>query len=171
MADDPWDPNDPETPQEQRIEREIRQQRGFSLADALAGRDGGGHLKGASPTPLVQRATLNLAQWLKTNLDDEEGALRRVILRGFDDRFDLLERYVDDPAGAVARWLPAVLDSAAGLAELVRQADMEWGRLNQERPCFEREGVAPDPSDPYTVADVRRRLTDLLARTGKRDEP
>lgn len=167
MIDDPRDdePVD-ERNDEQRIEQEIRRRRGFTVAGALAGCDDGGHLKGASPTPLVRKAVLNLAHWLDAHLDDDEGALRTVIVRTLGDRPDLLARHVDDPAGAIAAWLPTVLATDGLLAELVRQADVEWGRCYQTRPYFEREGAPPHQDDPYTRADVRRRLADLLARAG-----
>jgi len=160
MTDDSRQENGTE---ESRIEQEIRRRRGFTVAGALAGRDGGGHLKGASPTPLLRQAALDLAHWLDTHLEDHDGALRAVVLRSVTQRPDLLERHAHDPAGAVAAWLPAVLANRAALAELVRQADVEWGRLYQERPFFEREGAPPHAEDPYTRDDVHRRLTDLLA--------
>jgi hypothetical protein len=168
----PADPRQPDETAEHedrdeqsRIEREARRRRGSSLAGALAARDGGDHLKGASPTPLIHRAALNLSHWLDANLEDAEGALRRVIVRAVGEHPDLLAQHADDPAGAMASWLPALLAQPPLLAELVRQADVEWGRLYAERPYFERDGSPAHPDDPYTRQDVHRRLTALLALT------
>lgn len=156
----------PDADELERIEQEIRRRRGFDLAGALAGRDGGGHLKGASPTPLLQRASLQLLHWLEANLEDDEGALREVVHRTLADRPDLMARHADHPAGVLLAWLPGVLDSPAALAELVRQADVAWGQRYGERPYFERADADPDPDDPYTREDVRRKLERLLERAG-----
>jgi hypothetical protein len=48
------------------------------------------------------------------------------------------------------------------LEELVRDADIEWGRLMRERPYFEREGAPRHPDDPYTVESVRTVLSALV---------
>ena len=147
-----------------RIEREIRAQRRADLALALAGRDGGGHLKGASPTPVLRRALLEIEHWLAANLSDNEGALTPVILRRLALADEQLEAGLGNPAATVAAWLDDVLSQPAALAELVRQADMDWGRLYDERPHFERPGEAPHPDDPYTVAGVTALLTELRRR-------
>lgn len=162
------DDRERERAEAERITQDIRSRRGFTVAGALAGRDGGGHLEGASPTPLISRARLNLAHWLRANLDDGEGALRDVILRALTGRYDLLARHADEPAAVLSAWLPGVLAMPALLADLVRQADMQWGRANQERPFFERDGEPPHPDDPYTRSDVERRLRELLARAEAR---
>jgi hypothetical protein len=52
------------------------------------------------------------------------------------------------------------------LKELVREADVEWGRVQGERPHFEREGAPPDPDDPCTFASVRESLADLVEQLG-----
>ncbi len=147
-----------------RIEQEIRSRRSADLASVLAGQDGGGHLKGASPTPVLQRAMIEIQQWLAASLYDGEGALRAVILRRLELEAERLESGLGDPAATVGAWLDRVLPRPTVVAELVRQADMEWGRLYGERPHFDRPGQAPHPDDPYTVAGVTASLTDLRRR-------
>jgi hypothetical protein len=44
---------------------------------------------------------------------------------------------------------------------VVREADVEWGRVFGERPFFEQEGRPPHPDDPYTLESVRAELTRL----------
>jgi hypothetical protein len=51
---------------------------------------------------------------------------------------------------------------SSGLKELVREADVEWGRVYDKRPHFEKEGAPPDPDDPYTVESVRTILAGLI---------
>jgi hypothetical protein len=48
------------------------------------------------------------------------------------------------------------------LEELVRDADIEWGRVMGERPYFEKEGSPHNPDDPYTVESVRDALSERL---------
>ena len=70
----------------------------------------------------------------------------------------------EQPLVVLASYVQQVLDSEYLLAELVREADAEWGRLLGERPFFEREGSLPHPDDPYTVESVRIKLTQLLEK-------
>lgn len=144
-----------------RIEREIRSRRKADLAAALAGRDGGGHLKGASPTPVLQRAVMEIEQWLDANLRDHEGALASVILRRLTAQPESLAEGLGAPAVTVGAWLDRILAQPAAVGDLVREADMEWGRLYDERPRFEKPGEAPHPDDPYTVDGVNALLVTL----------
>lgn len=147
-----------------RIEQEARLRRGADLTGALLGRDGGAHLRGASPTPILQRATLELDQWLRDHLTAPDPSLRHVLLRHLTADPDQLEAALGRPDKLLATWLPPLLAAPDRLADLVREVDMEWGRLNQERPHFEGPDRPADPDDPYTVAGVTALLTALLAR-------
>jgi hypothetical protein len=152
---------DPSADQARRIEREARLARGADLAGLLAGRDGGGHLAGASPTPALQRALLEVEHWLEAHLRDREDALTPVLLRSLAPAADLLRANLGRPQATVATWLGRVLERPALVADLVREADREWGRRYQERPHFERPGQPPDPDDPYTIAGVTAELQRL----------
>jgi hypothetical protein len=57
-----------------------------------------------------------------------------------------------------------VLDSDYLLKELVREADIEWGRILGERRYFEKEGCPPHPDDPYTIESVRATLSRLIEK-------
>ena len=57
-----------------------------------------------------------------------------------------------------------VLASDHHLKELVREADVEWGRRMDERPHFNRKDSAPHPDDPYTIVSVRTALGEVLER-------
>jgi hypothetical protein len=120
-------------------------------------------MKGASPVSPVQQAETEIGNWLRTNVPDEEGALHMLLQRNLVGS-ELLIANLDRPLAALAGYCQRVLASDTRLRELVRQADVEWGRRMDERPHFDRADSAPHPEDPYTVDSVRQTLSDLLAR-------
>jgi len=158
-ARDPRPDRTPDAEDElRRIEREIRSHHKADLAGALAGRDEGGHLRGASPTPVVRRALLEVEHWLATHLHDTEGVLLAVILRRLAADPALLEANLERPAATVATWTERLLARPPLVEDLVREVDREWGRRYQERPHFDRPGSPPHPDDPYTIAGVTAEL-------------
>jgi hypothetical protein len=84
---------------------------------------------------------------------------------------ELLLNNFDRPLGVLAGYCRRVLDSDYLLKELVRDADVEWGRVMGERPYFERPGSPSDPDDPYTVESVRNALSGLLEQLAPCEEP
>jgi len=154
--------------EKRRIEREIRSRRSADPAAILAGLNGGGHLKGASPTPVLQRAALEIEQWLAGHLHDPAGVLRDVMVRRLAGRPELIEADLGRPAASVGAWLDLILPQPAAITELVREVDMEWGRRLGERPRFEVAGKPPAPDDPYTIAGVTALLTELRKQCPER---
>jgi hypothetical protein len=150
--------------QDRAIEREARAGRRNEPWRGIAGRDGGDHLRGASPTPLLRRAELELEQWLREQLPSPDQALATVLLRHLTARPDRTADGLGHPARTVAATLPELLDSRPRLTDFVREVDMTWGQLNDERPYFERPDRPPDPDDPYTLESVTASLERLLAR-------
>ena len=118
-------------------------------------------MKGASPIARLQQAEIEIASWLRDHLADAGGALEVVLLR-YVKGSDLLLNEFEQPLVVLARYCQRVLDSDYLLKELVRDADIEWGRAMGERPHFEKEGSPCDPNDPYTVESVRNSLCGLL---------
>lgn len=153
------------------ITRDVRAHREFTLSGALAGRDGGGHLAGASPVAAQQQFAYALAQWLAETLPDGEGSLRRVLAREIAGRPDLIGDAPDRPQRAVAAWLREVLPRPAWMQDLVREIDAEWGRRQGETPRFEKADRPPAPDDPYTIAGVTTTLAELLARAEREGRP
>jgi hypothetical protein len=84
-------------------------------------------------------------------------ALERQVARS-----EILLNGFGRPLVALADYIRQVLCSEYLLKELVREADVEWGRMYGERPFFEREGRPADPDDPYTVECVRNTLAHLI---------
>lgn len=86
-----------------------------------------------------------------------------MLLRQIEGCEVLLNTF-DQPLLILASHVRKVLDSENLLTELVRAADVEWGRVSEERPHFEKQGSAPHPDDPYTLESVRRCLSQLIEK-------
>lgn len=160
MSDD-----QPERPAEAdaELQREIRAERKFTLAEAIGRLAGPGMMKGVSPVSPQEQAVARIQDYLNRNLSDREGALSGVLLRQVSGSESLLHDF-DRPLVVLADYVRRVIDSEFLLKELVREADMEWGRIFGERPHFEREGSQPHADDPYTIESVRGALSELSKR-------
>jgi hypothetical protein len=143
------------------LEREIRKERKFTLYEAIARLAGPGGLKGESPIARLRQAEVEIETWLRGHLADAAGGLQVVLLRGVTGSELLLNNF-DQPLIVLGGYCQRILNSDHLLAELVRAADIEWGRVMGERPYFERVGSAAHPDDPYTIESVRNTLSGLL---------
>jgi|EndMetStandDraft_8_1072994.scaffolds.fasta_scaffold610501_2 hypothetical protein len=157
------EPEEPQVDADSEIEREIRQGRKISAKDVMSRLAGPGAMKGASPVSPVQQAETEIGNWLSGNLDDDCGALRAVVHRQLKGSEPLLNN-LDQPLTALAAYCRRIVASRNLLSEIVREADVEWGRSMDERPYFERDAAAPDPDDPYTIEGVRQALDDALQK-------
>src|SRR3954468_23473079 len=126
------------------LEREIRKERKFTLAEAIGRLAGPGAMKGETPVARMQQAEIEIEYWLRGHLADAGGALQ-VVLHRHVKGSELLLNNFDQPLVVLASYCRRVLDSNYLLEELVRDADIEWGRLMGERPHFEREGTPRHP--------------------------
>jgi hypothetical protein len=115
--------------------------------------------------PPQQQAELELERYLREHLSDASGVLPVVVLRRVTQS-DLFLENMDKPLQVLSDCLGRVLHSPGLLKELVRVADLEWGQVVGERPCFEQEGHEPNPDDPYTFESVRADLSRLLESLG-----
>jgi hypothetical protein len=147
------------------LERAVRADRKFSLAEAIGRMAGPGAMKGASPVTRMAQAEAAIDDHLRRHLTEAGGVLVGVVLRHVSGGEALVADY-DRPLAALAGYVRQVLGSAFQLGELVRQADAEWGRVMGERPHFDRPGRPPDPDDPYTAETVRASLSRLLETLG-----
>jgi hypothetical protein len=144
------------------IESDLRQRRKFTPEEAMARMAGPGAMKGASPVSREKQAELAVGSWIDSNVPDAVGALRMVLLRQVAASKPLQD-YPDHPLPAIAVSLQRLLRSDQLLADLVREADAEWGRRMDERPHFDRDGTTPSADDPYTLISVRETLAGALA--------
>ena len=143
------------------LEREIRKGRKFTLAEALGRMAGPGAMKGVSPVARKEQAAVEIENWLRHFMSAGNGELQVVLLRRVKES-ELLLKGFDQPLVVLAAFCQKVLDSDYLLKELVRDADVEWGRVQSERPYFDKEGSAPRPDDPYTFDSVRKTLAGLI---------
>jgi hypothetical protein len=146
------------------LEREIRLDRKFSLAEAIGRLGGSGMLKGTSPVTPKRQAELEIEQYLESHLVDSAGALEVVLLRRVKESEMLLNKGYDQPLEVLALFCERILSSEGLLQDFVRDVDAEWGRIYLERPHFQQQGRPPDPEDPYTFSSVRAALSGLTAK-------
>jgi hypothetical protein len=145
------------------LEQEIRKERKFSLAEAIGRLAGPGMMKGVSPITRRQQSEAEIAEYLNRHLMDAAGILPWVLLRGVKGSEIFLNNF-EQPLVALASCIQRILASDYLLKELVREADIEWGRTLGERPYFEKEGCPPHPDDPYTCESVHLALSQLLEK-------
>jgi hypothetical protein len=143
------------------LQREILRDRKFSLAEAIGRMAGPGAMKGESPITRLQQAEVEIETWLRYHLLDAGEGLQVALLRGVK-RSDILLQSFEQPLAAFSGYCQQVLDSDYRLQELVRDADVEWGRVFEERPYLDRPGAAAHADDPYTIESVRGTLCLLI---------
>jgi hypothetical protein len=143
------------------LEREVRKDRKFSLAEAIGRLAGPGAMKGVSPIAREQQVGVEIENWLRHHMPAGNGELEVVLLRRVKGSELLLNNY-DQPLVVLAAFCQQVVDSDYRLRELVRDADVEWGQVLGERPHFEKEGSPADADDPYTLESVRQALAGLI---------
>lgn len=143
------------------LEREILAERKFTLEEAIGRLAGPGSMKGVSPRTGKEQASAEIENYLNRHLG--RGPLSIVLLRYVSD-CELLLSNLDQPFIVLASYVQRILSSDYALEELVRETDVEWGRMFDERPHFERAGEPVHPDDPYTLASVRSTLEQLLAQ-------
>lgn len=164
MSETPQPPSDKDA----ELEREILADRKFTLSEAIGRMAGPGMMKGISPITRKQQAEAAIEDFLRRNLTDAGGILVPVLLRQVGQSDLLLSDY-DQPLAVLAGYVGQVLGSDYLLKELVREADVEWGRVFGERPMFEQPGCLPHPDDPYTTESVRTALAQLIDKLTARD--
>jgi hypothetical protein len=143
------------------LEREIRKGRKFNLTEAIGRMAGPGAMKGVSPITRKQQAVAEIENWLRHHMPVGNGELQLVLLRCIEESELLINNY-DQPLVVLATYCQQVVDSEYRLRELVRQTDVEWGRVFGERPFFEVGGSPSHDDDPYTFASVRITLSAIL---------
>lgn len=142
------------------ITRDIRSGQKFTLAGAI-GRKGGSLLKGGQVVPELTRAVTAINSFIMENLADSSGALRSVLIAIVKDDIETVSAHVETPLKALEVILDRYSSNAHLLEDLVRRVDFTWGRMNLEKPHFQKEGEAPHPDDEYTVDSVKQQLEGL----------
>ena len=154
---------DEQDPNIDEVQREIRARQKFSMAGAI-GRAGSGLMKGGSPVSQQEQALAALTQWIDQQVSDPSGALKSILRRRVRSSNLLVASHLQQPCNALREMIETILASDYGIKEFVRQVDVRWGELYQERPLFQRAGHSPDPEDEYTHESVRHALTLLVEK-------
>jgi hypothetical protein len=126
-------PNKQRSQSDAELEREIRLERKFTLAEAIGRMAGPGAMKGESPVTHLQQAVAEIQEYLDRHLVDATGVLSGVLLRQVRGS-ELLLKSFEQPLVALAGYVHHILGCEYALKELVREADVEWGRVFDERP-------------------------------------
>jgi len=129
------------------LEREIREGRKFSLEEAIGRLTGPGMMKGVSPATRKQQAEAEIESYLDRHLISPAGAMSFVLLRRVKES-EILLNNLDQHLVALASCIQQILDSEHLLREFVRECDVEWGAVYDERLLFQKEGYPPDHKDP-----------------------
>ncbi len=145
-----------------KIEEELKKQQKFSMASAIGRSGGGGMLKGASPIPKQDQATNQIKDFVREQCSDPSGAIKSILNRRVKSSTTLIEKHLDNPKAALAELLQSILNKDTVLYEFVRQVDVRWGEMYQERPMFQQPGDSAHPDDEYTHESVKADLTSLL---------
>jgi hypothetical protein len=145
------------------LEREILEGRRFTLEEAVARMVGPGAMKGESPVARMRQAEIEIGAWLRNHVVDSAGAFTVVLHRRVSGSELMLNNF-EQPLAVLAGCCRQLLDSDYQLQELVREADVEWGRVMGERPYFEKQGAPRHPDDPYTVESAREALSEILRK-------
>jgi hypothetical protein len=148
--------------QDKEIEKNIRLNQHYSLGGAILN-SGGGLMSGGSPVPLVKQAQTEADQWIRHNLHDTDGALEKVLMRYVEDRDDAFGKNPDNPLVVLKELFQKILNPST-LREMVRQADVEYGKNMCERPIFQAPGAPAKDGDPYTHQSVEETLNGLIKK-------
>ena len=160
----PHDKNDEQRSEaDSELEREIRKERKFTVEEAIGRMAGPGAMKGVSPVTRRQQAEVEIENWLNDHMSASDGELQVVLLCRIKGS-ELLLHDFEQPLFVLAAFCQRVLASDYLLQELVREADIEWGQVQGQRPYFEKEGSPPDADDPYTFESVRASLSGLVEK-------
>lgn len=143
--------------QEENLQKDILSDRKYSLAEAI-GREGGNFLKGESPVPKLMQVTTEVNLFIDNNLPDSSGALQSVLKRWVKSD-PLLSQHLESPLQGLDKILEKILTQKGLFYEIVREADLKWGQMYQERPYFQKPGDPPHPEDEYTHESVKEKLS------------
>ena len=151
------------------IQREIRQQRQFSLAEAI-GREGGSFMKGESTIPRPLRAITQVNQFITTYLPDSTSALSTT-LQAWVKADIRISRQLDTPLVALAQIIDSVLSEPTTLCEFARQVAIAHSHLTGEAVVFPKEIRPPSQqlNQPpleaaYTYTLIKAELSILVER-------
>lgn len=166
MSSQPNPKQDPNYESDHEIQKDILSQQKYSLASAIA-REGGNFLKGESPVPKLVQVTTEINLFIDQHLPDASGALQAVLKRWVKSD-PLVSQNLDSPLEGLRKIIEKIINNQALFYELVREADVKWGQMYQERPYFQKPGQSAHPNDEYSHELVKEKLSSLQEKLPKR---
>lgn len=151
---------------EKALQREILSEQRYSLASAIA-REGSNFLKGESPVPKLVQVTTEINLFIDHHLPDASGALQAVLKRWIKSDA-VISQHLDSPLTALEKVIEKLLNNQGLFYEMVRQTDLQWGQMYQERPYFQKPGQPAHPDDEYSHESVREKLSQLRQKLPSR---
>ncbi|MGB3291795.1 MAG: hypothetical protein WBB01_02255 [Phormidesmis sp.] len=142
------------------LQREIRAERQFSLAEAI-GREGGSFMKGESTVPRPLRAATEVSQFITTHLADPTGPVSTTLYDWASSDIRL-SRQLDTPLVALAQVIESILAEPTTLSEFARQVAIAHSHITGDRPYFQKPDAPPHPQASYTHASIAADLAALL---------
>lgn len=152
--------------QDNNLQREIVSEQRYSLASAIA-REGGNFLKGESPVPKLVQVTTEINLFIDRHLPDSSGALQAVLKRWVKSD-SVVSQHLDSPLTGLEKIIDKILQNQQLFYEIVREADLKWGQMYEERPYFQKPGDPAHPEDEYSHESVREKLSDLREKVASR---
>ncbi len=149
------------------IQREIREQRKFSLAEAI-GREGGSFMKGESTIPRPLRAIAEINQFITTHLRDPTSAPSATLQAWAKDDIRV-SRQLDTPLVALGQIINSMLSEPTTLCEFARQVAIAHSQFTGDEIIFPKEIHPhrqllnqPPLEAAYTYTAIRSELSMLL---------
>lgn len=121
-------------------------------------------MKGESPVPKIVQLKTEINFFIKNNLKDLSGSLQAVLQDWVNISDDKISSNRENPLNALSLIIEEIISNDNLYYEFVRQVDLKWGQMYQERPYFQKPGQIPHPEDEYTHDSVKIQLLDLLTR-------
>lgn len=144
----------------QDLQREIRQGRKFSLAEAI-GREGGSFMKGESAIPRPVRAANAIKQYLNSQLVDPSSAFATTLFTWVTADIRV-SRQLDTPLVALEQILESLLNESTTFYEFSRQVAIAQSHITGNRPHFQQPGRPPLPHADYTHESIKELMSELL---------
>lgn len=151
--------------QQNDIQKEIRDGRKFTLAEAI-GRESGSFMKGDSSIPRPLRAATQINQFITKHSTDPAGALPTTLCTWANNDIRV-SRQLDTPLVALAQIIESTLNEPTSFCELARQVAITHSQLTGDRPYFQSFGQPPHPEAEYThdaISAELLRLKDILTQ-------
>ncbi len=144
------------------LQREIRAERKFSLAEAI-GREGGTFMKGESAVPRPLRAANAIKQFITAHSSDPTGALAtELYLWSIADI--RVSRQLDTPLVALSQIIEGLLCEPTTFYDFARRVAIAHSKLTGDRPKFQQPNQPPPPDAGYTHSSIKQYLSDITGQ-------